>query len=409
MQNFRDMFIKKISAFRSRIEFQEEIPDNEVEAYKVRIRNHKKAMYIRTAFFVVILVLAVLLAKYLIDHHRYRSYKVVTSEEKTDNVSEYEYADGKILRYSSDGAALLKTNLDAIWNVTFTMGMPSVDVCGATSAIYDKRGTSVCIYNEKGSIGSFNTDKPILFGRVSEQGNFAAVLEDGETTWINYYSKSGTEIATISTNLSSPGYPASICLSHDGLFLAVSYFTAGGGAPGTHLVFYNFGNAGRDKTDNEVATEDFPGTLIPEVEYLSNTEAVAFRDNGFTVYKGSELPKKTKSVDFKEEIVSTFYDSTHMGFIFKSSDKNHKYEMKIYTTNGNLVSTSYIDLIYDKVRVCGNQVLFYNSSELAVYSMQGWCRFSGTLNEGDIADVLQTASNRYFVVSDTKAGIIRLT
>lgn len=70
MQNFRDMFIKKISAFRSRIEFQEEIPDNEVEAYKVRIRNHKKAMYIRTAFFVVILVLAVLLAKYLIDHHR---------------------------------------------------------------------------------------------------------------------------------------------------------------------------------------------------------------------------------------------------------------------------------------------------------------------------------------------------
>ena len=409
MRNFLDILIEKILFLKSKIEFQEEVPENEIEAYKVRIRNHKKAMYVRTAFFVILAAVLVLLGKYLIDHHRYSSYKVVTSEDKTDNISNYEYAGGEILRYSSDGASLLKTNLDAIWNVTFTMSQPAVDICEGTAAIYDKRGTSVYIYNAKGQLGTFSTGKPILYGRVTKDGNFAAALEDGDTTWINYYTSQGSEIATVSTNVKDPGSPVALSLSHDGLFMAVSYLTAASGGTGTHLVFYNFGSAGKEKTDNEVAAEDFSGTVIPEVEYLSNTDAVAFRDNGFTVYKGSLLPKKTKSVDFDGEVVSTFYDSSHMGFIFKTEDTGHKFVMKIYTTNGNLVSTSYVDLIFDKVRVCGDEVIFFNNTQMAVYSMRGFCRFSETLDEGEISDVLKTAANRYFVVTDMKAEIIKLT
>ena len=92
--------------------------------------------------------------------------------------------------------------------------------------------------------------------------------------------------------------------------------------------------------------------------------------------------QKDKSVDFDGEVVSTFYDGSHMGFIFKTEDTGHKFVMKIYTTNGNLVSTSYVDLIFDKVRVCGDEVIFFNNTQMAVYSMRGFCRFSETLDEG---------------------------
>ena len=61
------------------------------------------------------------------------------------------------------------------------------------------------------------------------------------------------------------------------------------------------------------------------------------------------------------------------------------------------------------MRVCGDEVIFFTNTQMAVYSMRGFCRFSETLDEGEISDVLKTAANRYFVVTDMKAEIIKLT
>jgi len=408
-KRFRENFKEKWTAVRRKIEFQEEIPDNDVEAYKVRIRNHRKAMYVRTAFLVVLLVLLVFLVKALVDHHVYHGYAVVSALEKTDNVSEYQYVSGRILRYSSDGAALLKENLDTVWNVAFTMESPQVDSCGSTLVIYDRNGTNVFVYDAKGQIGNFQTDFPIVKAKVSSAGNVAAVLSDSDTTWIKYYTSGGSEIAAASSTIKSPGYPTDIALSDDGLFLAVSYLTVNEGSVGTHLAFYNFGESGKNVTDHMVASEDYSGTIIPEVAFVSNEEAIAFRENGFTIYKGSSTPAKTQSVDFDDEVVSTFCDSRHLGFIFKSKDAGHKYVMKIYSINGALLTTTYVDVIYDTVKVCDDQVLFSNSTELSVFSLNGIERFTGVLDEGDISYVLKIGWNRYLIVTDTKTETIKLT
>lgn len=403
-----DNFREKAAALRRKIELQEEVPANEIEAYKVRIRNHRKAMYIRTAFLVVLTALAVLIGKYIFDHYTYHGYSVVNAVEKTDNVSEYRYVDGRILRYSSDGAALLKKNLDTIWNVTYSMDQPTADTCGSTVLLYDRNGTNVYIYSASKKIGEFRTQYPIVKAKVSNAGNVAAILADGDTTWIYYYAADGTKIASISTNMKSPGYPTDLALSGDGLFMTVSYLVVNEGTTGTHLAFYNFGAAGKNAEDNMVASEDFSGTIIPQVAYIGNSEAIAFRENGFTIYNGSGTPAKTKSVDFDDEIVSTFYDASHIGFIFKSADADHKYEMKIYSIGGALLSTSDINLIFDKVAVCDSQVLFWNSSEIAVYSLNGVCRFSGVLDAGDIDSVLRVGGNRYLVITDTVTETIKL-
>jgi hypothetical protein len=408
-RNFWENFTEKLAALRSRIELQEEIPDNDVEAYKVRLRNHRKAMYVRTAFLVVFIVLAALLVKFLIDHHAYHGYAVVHSVEKTDNVSEYQVVDGKILRYSSDGAALLKEDLDTVWNVAYTMESPCVDTCQDAIVIYDRNGTTVHVYNAGGETGSFQTDLPIVKAKVSAAGNVAAILSDEQTTWIKYYTTGGSEIAAASSNMKSPGYPTDLALSQDGLFMAVSYLTVAEDSVGTHLAFYNFGEAGKNVTDNMVASEDFSGTIIPQVAFVSNDEAVAFRENGFTIYKGSGSPAKTQSVDFDDEVVSTFYDAKHIGFIFKSRDAAHKYVMKIYSINGVLLTTTNVDVIYDTVKVCGDHVLFNNSTELSVFSLDGIERFTGVLDEGDISYVLKIGWNRYLIVTDTRTETIKLT
>ena len=44
----------------------------------------------------------------------------------------------------------------------------------------------------------------------------AAVLEDGEKTWINYYAADGSTIAENQTRVDNPGYPLDMAVSPDG-------------------------------------------------------------------------------------------------------------------------------------------------------------------------------------------------
>jgi hypothetical protein len=83
--------------------------------------------------------------------------------------------------------------------------------------------------------------------------------------------------------------------------------------------------------------------------------------------------------------------------------------MKIYSINGALLTTTYVDVIYDTVKVCDDQVLFSNSTELSVFSLNGIERFTGVLDEGDISYVLKIGWNRYLIVTDTKTETIKLT
>ena len=140
--------------------------------------------------------------------------------------------------------------------------------------------------------------------------------------------------------------------------------------------------------------EVFPGVLAPEVDFLNGSECVVFRDNGFTVYRGRSAPEAVRSVDFQEEIVSLFHDGSHMGFLFRSANKLHRFEMRIYTTNGNLVSTAYVDHTYERVHVCGDEVIFSSHSDFSVYSMSGFCRFSGKVQGGSVCASEGTGCSR---------------
>lgn len=49
--------------------------------------------------------------------------------------------------------------------------------------------------------------------------------------------------------------------------------------------FYNFGDAGQNKEDNIVAEYQYENIVIPQIIYLDNTTAVAFGDNGYSIFK----------------------------------------------------------------------------------------------------------------------------
>ncbi len=366
-------------------------------------------MYIRTALFVVLAVACVFLLAYIYIHWQYRSYEVIASEEVFDSVSEYVAVNDRVLRYSPDGAVLLQSDMEEeVWNESFNLTQPILEISSDAVAIYDKRGTEIHVYNMEEKLGSFITNSPILFARVAANGNVAAAVEDGDGTEIIYYTSTGEEIAAISPSRTKYGYPLSMAVSEDGKMLTVSYVTTDNGVIGSRLAFYNFGTAGSDKEDNLMASEDFSETLIPDVRYFKGSELIAFTDSGFLVYKGGGAPKLRKKVEIDRDIVSYFYDESRLAFIFRCDEVGHRYTMDIYNHSGKLVNTEYVDIIYDRGHFSNNELIFCNSNEMAVYTHSGDLRFNGPLNEGTLSDVIKIAGNRYFAVTDTTAEKLKL-
>lgn len=50
--------------------------------------------------------------------------------------------------------------------------------------------------------------------------------------------------------------------------------------------FYNFSSVGKDQENNLVKEVEYENSVIPQVQFLGEDYAVAFRDDGVTVFNG---------------------------------------------------------------------------------------------------------------------------
>lgn len=398
-QNFSDLFSIKSEESDTTVR-------NDLEEYKRKIQREKKRRYISVIAIVILVTAGVFLVKNVIEKRTYDSYKVLeTSEQLDSSVLHYKELGNYVLRYSGDGVSLINISDRVVWSDSIQMTSPKAVSFGKVAALYETTGTEVHIYGIDGKLGLIKTEYPILKVSVSGIGGVAMILENNETTLINYYSADGSLIASSTSNMRNPGYPVDLSVSEDGMSLAVSYFVADGDAISSYLAFYNFGEAGKNKEDNLLDGFRFEGILVPEIQYLDDKTLVAYREDGFTVYKGTSLLEEVKKVTFEKEIISCFSDGELFGFVF-SGDGDHAFEMKVYNASGSVQMESDFDLVYDKIKVSGDQIILHNSSQLAIISANGTVRFSGNFEEGDILDVVKRGVNRYSVACNQ--GIVKI-
>ncbi len=381
---------------------------NNIEEYKRKIVKQKKVRYLRVVLIVTVVLIAVLIVKIMFDKRSYDSYKVLEIDEQIDSsVLHYKELGDYVLRYSGDGVSLLNKSDRVVWNDSIQMTTPMIVSFDKIAAIYETKGTEVHIYGIDGKLGKINTEYPILKAGISGLGGVAVILENDENTLINYYSADGELIASSSTNMKNPGYPVDLSLSEDGLSMAVTYFVVDEDVISSYLAFYNFGEAGQNKEDNLMDGFRFDGILVPKVQYLDAKTLVAYREDGFTIYRGTNLIEEIKSVTFEDEIISSFSDGELFGFVFSGTD--HAFVMKVYNSSGNEQMDGGFDLVYDKIKISDNQIILYNANQLAVIGSNGVVRFSGNFEEGSILDVVKRGMNRYDVACTKGIVSIELT
>ena len=338
---------------------------------------------------------------------KFRGYAVTETRTAEDTRSaSYCNADGKILRYSTDGASLYKRTGDVIWDISYTMGDPNVSICDDKIAIYDRSGASIVVCDAKGLVGTAATSLPIARAKVSGQGNVAAILQDASGTWVKYYKAGGDEIAEIKTAIDDPGYPLDLAISRNGETLCVSYLSISETGQQAVVDIYSFGSAGQNAVDNRIGHYTYGDIIIPEVEFLDGSAFVAFREDGFSVYSGSRMPSEDANVKIDQDILSVFHNNRHIGLIVRDEEQGG-YRMLVYDSSGSQEMDKHFDFVYQEVEITGDEVSLYNGQNICLITLDGVEKFNGQY-KGSRQDIFAMGSHRYIVVKETSLELIRL-
>ena len=351
------------------------------EGYRRQLSMHKIAAMKKTVLTVAVVAAAAVGLVLFIEKRSYRTYDIIQTSEQEDIVStKYEVMSGKILRYSPDGAALVNSEMDAYWSSLYEMQNPVADIRGDWAVIADVDGTSMKIFDKDGEVGSVTTSYSIVKARISSNGLIAAILDGGDSTWINYYDSDGSLIAENQTHVEDPGYPMDVAVSDNGEIMMVTYQFIDGSDTTSYVAFYNFGDVGQNEDDRIVSGYTYEGVVIPEIRYFDAERSVALREDGFTVYKGRQIPKESVTEKVDKEIVSTFCDDDTIGMVFKNGNKDKQYTMKVYSINGSLRFTKDFNIPYTTIKISGGNILLYNDSQICVMNSRGVEKYSGTVD-----------------------------
>lgn len=374
----------------------------EEQDFSEKIHHHRMTK-LYTVLTCVSVVTVVTLSLFLFYKLRnYHEYTITSSVERTESASSKVLRLGSnIISYSNDGASCVDEKGSMVWNQTFEMQSPIVDICGSCIAIADYSGSNIYIMNEESILGTISTNMPIRQISVSASGVVAAVLDDSTLTWINVYDKEGNVLAFGKAQMEKSGYPLAVALSPSAQLMAVSYLFVDSGVMRTDIGFYNFGEVGQNELHNYVSGYSYDDTVVPYIEFLDDETAVAVADDRIMFYIGAQKPAMASETLLGEEIKSVFNNDEYIGLVFDDTTGESLHRMDIYNKKGEKKVTTQFDLDYSMISICDDRIIAYNNSEWVVFSMSGKEKFSGAY-EGNIRLVTpQTGFRRYMIITET--------
>lgn len=383
--------------------------DPNVEALKQEAKKRKRerlGKWGTAAFLTAMVIIGIYL---LMRNQSYTGVNVAASygDGTLDSNQYVQFADG-LVRYSRDGIVFLNRKNVEQWIQPCQMQNPEIDVNEKTFAVADIGGSSILVFGETGLKGEIETTLPIEKLSVSSQGIVSVILKNEAFPMIVTYDATGNILVEHQVTANNTGYPVALDMSADGMSLMVSYLVTKGGALKSRVTFYNFGEAGKSKTDNQVGSEEYDGEIIPEVYYMDDDIAVAVGDSGFYIYGGGTAPKQTEEVKLNQQIQSSFHTEKYIGFVLLNKNKSG-YEVRLYGKSGKQVMNKEFTGEYSNVKMVGDEIIMYAGSKGCIITKNEILRFKGDW-EAEALEVIPTAGvNRYLVMSADKLRVVYLT
>ncbi len=377
--------------------------------FRAKIKRHRMSIFYRTILVILILAAA---GVFLITYNKnltYSDYTVIkTLEYQESGAASYIKFNNNILKYSTDGISAFNMENEMLWNQTFEMQNPLVDVCDDYVAIGDYKGSKIYVLNSSGLQGQIDTTLPLQNFCVSGNGNVAVVLEEGNVTWVKLFDKKGNNIANDRTTMDKSGYPVSVAISNDGTMLCVSYLVVDSGKISSSVAYYNFGDVGQNEIDNLVSGYNYTGTVMSYVEFMNSKTSFAVGDNKFEIYKGTEKPENIFELGLDKEVKSVFYNEEYIGLVYQEGTSEAPFHIDVYDTSGNLVLEKDFALRYSDILFNKDYLIIYNSDECVIYTFRGKEKFNGNFKESILEMVPTNNVNKYLIVLADRTEEIQL-
>lgn len=353
------------------------------------------------------LILAVLVNQYL--NHKYDSYRVEQEiTVKNSNSMQYQSYAGGILKYSRDGVSAVSASGKDLWNGSYDMDHPAVDICGTSAVVADIGGKKIYAYTEKENGIEMTMDYKILQANISEQGVVAVMLEDTASNMINVYNPfaNGDKLLVeIPTNVET-GYPVAMDISSDGTSMVVSYVCVTTGVVESRATFYNFTDVG-ENTNCLVGAQEYQDRVISEVQYLNDSQVCLFHEKGYSIWSNFKKPTETAKQEVKKEILSAFCDENYVGLVLGNNGEE-QCQMKVYNLKGKELMSREISAEYTHISMSGKEILVNTAAECSVYLVNGIQKWNCSLKSKILHFFPAEGMNCYFLVEDEKIEKIKL-
>ena len=384
-------------------------PPEDMKEVKKKARKFRGEKLKRMLVPVILAALAVCGTYLLLDNEAYGQARTAAGykSELSDTNSYARFSNG-IVRYNRDGVVFLNRQNEEKWIYPAQLQNPVIKVRKDAFAVADNGGNTILVFTEDGIKGEIETTLPIESFTVSDQGIVSAILRNETSPMIISYDATGNILVEQQVTLNNTGYPTALELSDNGNLLAVSYLYTKGTALGSRVVFYNFGETGKEKTDNIVASEEYADTLMADIFCIGGGRMVVVGDNSFVIYRGNDVPEKETEVSLNQEIQSVFHSDRYFGMILLNKEKSG-YEVRLYDRTGNQVMSREISGEYDHAVIDGDEILLYDGPRICIIKANGIVKFQGELDAEVMEMFCAAGLNRYYVMSVNELSVIYLT
>lgn len=380
--------------------------------YKEKIRGHRLLIFYRVVLAVVLI--AVIAVFFIIQWRN----KVYTESEITHSVpltivqgAKVESLGGNVLLYSKDGASCIDPKGNALWNRTYEMQNPLISICNNVVAIGDYNGRTIYVMNSTSEMGTVKTNLPIRNFCVSANGVVAAILDDSNVSRILLYNaneNTETSIVDIKATMDKSGYPVSISLSPNGKLLAISYLYVDSGDMKSTVAFFNFGEVGKNESDNYVSGYDYLNTIVPYVQFMNNNAAFAVSDDRIVFFQGSERPSNIASTLLEEEVEGVYYNENYVGLVFRNNSDEAAYRLDVYNTSGSKVHSQFFDIEYTDIIFNKDQIIIYSDMDCQICNMNGVDKFVGEFEKPTSLVIPTSSVYKYVAVTNSSIDSIEL-
>ncbi len=338
----------------------------------------------------------------------FETYKVVhTASVKNGTSLEYASYNGGVIRYGRDGVTAADENGDSLWNGSYDMANPRLDICEKSAVVADIGGTSFYAYKGQDTGVNFSVDFPIVQACISRQGIVAVLTEESASNTITLYNpfdKTDKLLAEIPTNVED-GYPVSVAISPDGNSVAASYLCVTTGAVQSRVAFYNFTEIGKN-ANCLVGAKNYDETVISEIRFVDEEHVCLFGEDGFYLWENMKQPKQRFKKRFEDTIQSAFCGEGYVGVVLDQGGDSH--EMRLYSAGGKRTLKEKVDADYAHVQIRGDEILFDSSDKIAVYRTNGVKKCAFELKNKISYFYKALGRNDYILIQNSKIKKIKL-